>query len=365
MNKLLVSVAVCCFLISSMLEAKACMVFRIKAKDGTMIIGRTMEFGLDVKSNLVIVPRGKEFVSPAPGNKGGFKWKSKYGYVGTNVFGHEDIVFDGMNEEGLAMSALWYETDMKWQEVPQSESASAIANVLAGSWLLGNFKDVASIKAELPKRKVFSYVIPQMGVTPPVHLIAYDRQGKSIVVEYENGEVHIYENKLDLMTNAPNFPFMLANLRQYIGSSPEQVKTEDFSGLKLPSTGHGAGMFGIPGDITPPSRFVRLALLTHFAEQANDATGALNLAQHIVNTFDIIRGISVDRDAAGKITAQETTQWSSYRDQTNLAYYFRTYDNFNLRKISFSKLDFTSSKVKVIPMTGDNEMILDVSDRAR
>ena len=44
---------------------------------------------------------------------------------------------------------------------------------------------------------------------------------------------------------------------------------------------------------------------------------------------------------------------------------FRTYDNFNLRKVEFKKLDFAADKVKRIPMFGAAESITDVSALAR
>ena len=70
----------------------------------------------------------------------------------------------------------------------------------------------------------------------------------------------------------------------------------------------------------------------------------MNLAQHLVSTIHIVKGTIVDRDKDGKIVASETTQWSSYRDLTNRIFYFRTYDNFNMRKIDLKRLDFTGPR---------------------
>ena len=51
--------------------APACTGITIKPKDGSIIFARTLEFGMDLKSNILIVPRGKEFVGTAPGDKAG------------------------------------------------------------------------------------------------------------------------------------------------------------------------------------------------------------------------------------------------------------------------------------------------------
>ena len=78
-----------------------------------------------------------------------------------------------------------------------------------------------------------------------------------------------------------------------------------------------------------------------------------------------MKGMVVDRAPDGKIVSSETTQWSTFRDLTNRVYYFRTYENFNLQKIDLKKLDFNASKVISIPMTGDTELMLDITNRIK
>ena len=80
--------------------ADACMVFRLKAGDGTVITGRSMEFIADLKFDLIVVPRNMEIVSPAPDDKAGAAWKTRYGYVGVTQFGQDFGVNEGMNEKG-------------------------------------------------------------------------------------------------------------------------------------------------------------------------------------------------------------------------------------------------------------------------
>jgi len=41
--------------------------------------------------------------------------------------------------------------------------------------------------------------------------------------------------------------------------------------------------------------------------------------------------------------------------------YFRTYDNMDLRKIDFSKLDFNDKTVRRIQMYGSRQSIIDIS----
>ncbi len=351
--------------------ADACMVFRLKAENGTVITGRSMEFVADLKFDLIVVPRTNEIISPAPDNKEGATWKTRYGYVGVTQFGQEFGVNEGMNEKGVAVSGLWFEVDMKWQEWDPGKRVQTLAGPLVTDWILGNLDSVADIERELSKLKAFSYCVPG---TPPfcptLHFNACDSKGDCKVIEYEDGTLHVYDNPLGIMTNAPRFPWQMTNLRQYIGLENLSPLPLDQSGVTMRPTGHGAGMFGLPGDLTPPSRFVRLATLTRFAYRQPDAGRTLNLAQHIMNNFDIIHGMAVDplpKDEAttGKMMPSESTQWATFSDLTNRALYFRTYDNFNLRKVDLKKLDFTAPKVKRIPMFGTAEVITDISELAR
>jgi choloylglycine hydrolase len=134
--------------------------------------------------------------------------------------------------------------------------------------------------------------------------------------------------------------------------------------MTFPATGHGAGMLGLPGDLTPPSRFTRLAVLTKFSDIQPDGQRTLNLAQHIINTFTIPFGLVTDT-LPNKKVLKESTQWVSYRDLTHGIFYFKTYENNNLRKIDLKRLDFSGPAVKRIPMFGSAEIIVDISDRAR
>ena len=220
--------------------------------------------------------------------------------------------------------------------------------------------------AALKSVAIYAQKIPQMGgMAPPLHFAAQDATGGSIVIEWDNGKLNIYDNPLGIMTNAPNFPYMMTHLRNYVGLNAEQWTGTLYNGVKLAPTGHGAGMFGLPGDITPPSRFIRLAVLRQFADPAPDAAGAVKLARHLMNSVYITRGTIVDRNAAGEVTASESTQWTAYYDLTNRVLYFQTYDNSTLRKIDLKAIDFDKVSHQSINLSDENETIIDATDRIK
>ena len=79
--------------------AQACTTLLVTAKDGAVVSGRTMEFGFDVKSDVMIVPAG----TPMTGYSAGcarHQHTTKYAMIGANALGMPVIV-DGINEQGF------------------------------------------------------------------------------------------------------------------------------------------------------------------------------------------------------------------------------------------------------------------------
>ncbi|MBU2234687.1 MAG: linear amide C-N hydrolase [Proteobacteria bacterium] len=60
--------------------AHACTDFQVKAKDGSVIIGRSMEFAMGMDSEVVVFPKVEKMVSMTSDRKTGISWTPKYGY---------------------------------------------------------------------------------------------------------------------------------------------------------------------------------------------------------------------------------------------------------------------------------------------
>ena len=54
-------------------SVQACTGIRLIAGDGTVVHARTLEFGIDLKSNVIMVPRGYARVGTTPDGKEGLK----------------------------------------------------------------------------------------------------------------------------------------------------------------------------------------------------------------------------------------------------------------------------------------------------
>ena len=87
--------------------ADACTGIRLIAADGTVVHARTLEFAIDIQSNVIVSPRGFARVGSTPDGKDGLTWKAKYASVGANAIGLP-ILIDGLNEAGLAAGLFYF-----------------------------------------------------------------------------------------------------------------------------------------------------------------------------------------------------------------------------------------------------------------
>ena len=137
------------------------------------------------------------------------------------------------------------------------------------------------------------------------------------------------------MTNSPTFDWHLTNLRNYVSLSPNNPSPVTVEGVKGTGFGQGGGMLGLPGDYSPPSRFVRTAALVASALPAKGYDEGLNLAMTIVDTVDIAKGTV--RDLSGKTPKYDTTCWAVAVDLGQKKYYYRRYFNKDWRCVDVTK----------------------------
>lgn len=338
-----------------------CTDFQIKAKDGTVVIGRSMEFPVDLGSSAVIVPRGESFTSVSDEGVKGISWTNKYAFLGVNAYGIKDSYVEGLNEKGLAFDALMF-TGAKYQTVVP-EKFVTIAGL--GAWILGNFETVDEVKRELPKINVTGTKLKKAGGAAALHIALHDANGKNLVIEFIDGEVKIYDNPIGVMTNRPGFDWQLNNLRNYINLEASDRKDRTINGVKIEPTGVGSGMLGLPGDWTPPSRFVKMALCVDAAIPAADAKGAVNLAQHLLNTVDIPKGV-IRENPAPLVYLEGYAQWVVIKDLTNRVFYYKTYDNTALKAIDLKKFNLSpGSPRRSMTMDDVDQTVVDVSSELK
>lgn len=312
----------------------------LKAVNNTNVYARTLEFGIDLESQVLFIPKNTNFTALAPSNKDGLTWNSKYDVLGVNVFDKPHLL-DGFNEEGLAGGLFYFPGFAEYQTVSPQEYSKSLPMWQLLTWILTNFKNTTEVKSALKNIFVTNVELPKFGKVP-AHLIIHDESGQSIVIEYVNGKLNIHNNPIGVITNSPNFEWHLINLNNYINLNALNSTKQDLNGIKLSQLGQGSGMLGLPGDSTPPSRFVRATMFSKFIQQASNEKENVKNAFHILNNFDIPKGFIREKDNNGNEKVSDFTAWTSVTDLSNRTFYLRTYDNIEVKK--FKMEDFKTNK---------------------
>lgn len=328
----------------------ACTFFTVSAKDGSVAVGRTLEFGVDPGSQLIYAPRGEKHSTALPDGKTGLSWTSKYASLYLSGF-ELDSPLDGMNEAGLAVAGLYMPGYAEYQKPGSGPNDKTISSIDLSKWILQSFSSVEEIRKTLPGITVYGAEVSAMGEVMPAHYVVCDAAGKGLVIEYTEGKLYMYDNPLGVLTNAPNFPWHMTNLKNYVTLSPVGAISMSLKDVEFQRTSQGSGLFGIPGDYTSPSRFVRAAIMSSWGKGATDADSAVILALHILNALDIPDGIA-GSDKDGK-TYFDYTRWSTIRDLAKARYFYRTYDNPSLRMVDLKQLA-KGSKRKVFDIASDS-----------
>ena len=328
--------------------ASACTGIRLIAKDGTVVVSRTLEFGLDLQSKIVVIPPGTKLTGSLPNNASGISYVAKHGFLGANAFGLP-IIIDGLNDRGLYVGEFFFPGYAGYADVTPENASRAMGGYEYSDWILANFSTVAELKAAYDRVALVSTVVPQMGIAPPVHFRVVDATGASVVIEPIDGKLRLYDDPLGVITNSPTFDWHLTNLSNYVGLRPMMEHPVTLgNGYTVQSFGQGSGFYGLPGDFTPPSRFVRAVAYQQTAVQPATGADAVQQSFHILNNFDI--PVGAVRDVVQGKSIDEYTLWTSAADLKNLQFYFRTFSDQSLRSVDVAKTLAAGAQVRELPM---------------
>jgi choloylglycine hydrolase len=318
------------------------------------------EFGHQDRHQHRAIPRGTEFKGRAPGGEG-LKYASKYAAVGAVTF--KDLALaDGLNEAGLAAGAFYFPGFAQYAEINAQNRSKALSPVDFTNWLLTQFATVSEVRAaiEAGQAIIAPTVLDGWGPEPPpFHYVVYDKSGASIVVEPVDGKLKVARQPARHRHQFPDLRLAHANLRNYISLRPLNVPSVKIGPVELKPLGQGSGMVGMPGDFTPPSRFVRAAIYSTTAVQSANADEGITQTFHILNNFDIPKGVAGEK--RGGEVGYDLHLYTVARDPINLRYYWRTYDDQTIRMVDMKALGLTepslamggTPKVRLLGVTGD------------
>jgi len=248
-------------------------------RDNAARVGRTMDFPINMGIFVVGYNKGLNQVSSYMDKKHPnlkvAKWLTKYPYLGREIF-ETGLLVDGANNQGLS-AAFLYLPGTEYPQYNLNDSRNALSFYDLVSFALATSKDVNEALRNINKYQVLSSsIIVASGVAlkdAPLHLSLKDKSGNSSVIEFIAGKLNIYtgDKAGSILTNYPDLPEQFNNLANYnslfnYNKEEQKNKFGNIPGfdtmIKSSSLRNNIiSMVGIPGDYSPPSRFVRATFL--------------------------------------------------------------------------------------------------------
>ena len=328
----------------------ACTGISLTAKDGSYVQARTIEWAYGaLKSEYVIIPRGEKLQSFTPTGTNGLTFTSKYGVVGLAVV-EKEFIAEGINEAGLSAGLFFFPRYGGYTPYDQSHNSVTLGDMQVVQWILTQFATIDELKQNINNVKIVA-----LDKDAVVHWRIGEPSGRQVVMEIVAGEVHFYENGVGVLTNAPGYEWQVANLENYVNLRPGSAQNYKMGDVTLQPLGGSSAMLGLPGDFTPPSRFVRAAFFRNSAPQRADGLSTVLQCFHLLNNFDV--PIAIENPSEAELPS--ATQWTSAIDLTTRKVYYKTAYNSTIRCIDLKSIDFASVAYHTCPLDERQEQPID------
>ncbi|WP_425292025.1 linear amide C-N hydrolase [Brucella anthropi] len=297
--------------------AEACTRFVYHGANDQVMTARSMDWKVDVATNLWIFPRGMKRSGEAGENS--LHWTSKYGSVIAS--GYDISTTDGLNEAGLSVGVLW----LVESEYPKYDGSTPGLSIAAwAQYVLDNFATVDEAVKNL-RTEPFTIVtdnVPGEDRLATLHLAISDSTGDSAIIEYINGKQVIHHGRqYQVMTNSPTYDEQLA-----LNSYWTQI----------------GGTVMLPGTNRASDRFARASFYVNAVPKTEDPV------KSIASVFSVIRNTSVP---FGLTTPDQpnisSTRWRTVADQKRKLYFFESALTPNVFWVDLKDIDFSPETGKV------------------
>ena len=307
-----------------------CTATTYKTKD--FYFGRTLDYEFSYGDEIAITPRNFKFNFRKMG-----EMNSHYAIIGmAYVIEDYPLYYDAINEKGLGIAGLNFVGNAVYHD--EKEGKNNVTQFEFIPWILGTCATLDEAKKALSEMNLTNTPYSEQFPVAQLHWIIADKTGAITVEAMEDG-MHVYENKVGVLTNNPPFNIQMFLLNQYMGLSPKQPENLFAKDIELNAYSRGMGAIGLPGDLSSSSRFAKVAFTKLHSVSGNSEAESVSQFFHILGSVDQQRGCC---DVNGKY---EITLYTSCCNAQKGIYYYTTYDNHQISAVDMTKEDLDSTEL--------------------
>ncbi|MBQ6313958.1 choloylglycine hydrolase [Candidatus Saccharibacteria bacterium] len=307
---------------------------RFSDSEGNMYFGRNLDWSTPYGQKVVVTPRGYKYKSAFLG-----EMEKSPAIIGMGIIAENTpLYFDCANENGLAIAGLNFPGYAKY-ETSAVDGKTNVAAYEFPLWVALNFNTVDEAEEALKNVAIIAKPINDQYPVSELHWIIGDAK-RSIVVEYTDRGMEIFENDVDILTNQPGYGWHKENLRNYMNLFPQMPKEVKWNKATMTAFGSGSLLRGLPGGFYSTDRFVRVAYFnTHYPVQPDEASNVSRL-------FHTLTGVAmIDGGAAMTDGAFEKTIYTGGYSTRTKTYYYSTYEDPAIKSVAMGDCDLDSSEL--------------------
>lgn len=309
---------------------------------GSLYFGRNMDLECHFGEAVVITPRNYPLSTKQAG-----VLPSHYAMIGmANTTGNYPLYAEAANEKGLCMAGLNFPGNA-WYRPEGRPGRRALAPYELIPYLLGSCATLAQARQMLETVDLIAVPFGPGLPLAPLHWILSDASGSLVVEQTEEG-MQIYDNPFGVLTNNPPFPFHRENVRQYLPLSACPPRNNFCPPVELTPFGQGAGAWGLPGDFSSASRFIKTLFCKTHSVCGEDEASCVSQVLHVLDAVAMVRGAVVTPEGA-----PDQTNYSCCINATEGVYYYKTYDNSRVTRIALTPERGQGLELMVFPLRKD------------
>ena len=305
----------------------------ITFKTNDFYFGRNLDLEHSYNERVVITPRKfplkMRCVEPL---------KTHYALIGmATIIENYPLYFEATNEKGLSMAGLNFPGNADYK--PFSDNLKNITPFELIPYILGKCKDIKEAERELNDINLVNINFNGDLPLSPLHWIISDKT-KSLTIESVKTGFKIYENPVGVLTNNPTFPYHLMNLNNYMSLHEGATENNLSENIEFENYSLGLGALGLPGDFSSASRFIKATFVKYKSKSGSSEKESVNQFFYILNSVAMPKGCVLVRDGE-----YEYTRYSSCCNVDKGIYYYKTYDDFNIKKVELSSFNLDDVKL--------------------
>lgn len=293
-----------------------CTTIKVDYDQGS-ILGRNMDWDMDVNYHISFLPAGYEYARDLFGNP----LKSQYKMLGM-CFRTLDPLKDGVNEHGLmGCTNMFIHMNLYASKVdPAKVNVSSLDFF---NYALANYRSVRELADDLPN--IHMSKKDHAGnrvICPDFHWYFADQTGASILIEPVGEELKAYANEYRVMTNSPSLDHHVRALEKTFSKNGREFQPAK----------------DLPGGYDPVSRFIKAYYLNEHIADAHTREDALE------NTYSILEALKIP-EAFTKTKYDYTfTRYISAYDAASRLLTVRSHMNPRIHSVSLADVAHLTEK---------------------